>query len=665
MFLERYNYFLIGLLLLIAGDLYASTTYLNISLGNQEIKGLQILKDSNEVLDITQIASPDYSNRFKPVSSDGSDFIDTAGAIWLRLSLENNGSRDNQWLIEFDGWSEVNFYFKDSLNNFEEKVTGILVPFKKRDYPFANRALINLPIHSGKELLCFVRLKGYHVKLFGTSSHKFYANPKVLMESDLYDFKRIFFLFFGVFLALLLYETFMIAISKNTKYVYYLLMLFFILVLIGTNSGYIVSVFSFIESLPIAVHFIRTIGVTGLAISTLKFFTTVFETKENHQLLYTLSKWLTISIGINFLLLLLLQNVGMVIFTILLGLMSLVIISISINGIKDGNPYSWFYLTAYLSLLIGVLVDFIAHPSDAYLITVSSNPIFFTASAFEMILISFGLANQVNLLVKENRKSQEKVIEHLKANEKLLSQVNQELEQKVEKGTREINKQKDHILDQKNNLEIEQEKTERFLLNILPQETAQELKTKGYATPSYYESVSVLFTNFLNFSTIARELDAEELVMELDYIFSGFDDITKRNNIEKIKTIGDVYLGVGGIPVSNKSHSLDTVKTAIEMRAFMDQLNVTKKKEGKIIWILRVGIHSGPVTAGVVGNIKFAYDIWGDTVNSASRMATNAEGGMINLSEETYNEVKDTYNLTYRGKIDAKNKGEIDMYFVN
>jgi class 3 adenylate cyclase len=210
----------------------------------------------------------------------------------------------------------------------------------------------------------------------------------------------------------------------------------------------------------------------------------------------------------------------------------------------------------------------------------------------------------------------------------------------------------------------ERDRSEKLLLNILPAETAQELKEKGVATPKDYEMVSVLFTDFKGFTIIAEKLTAKELIEELNHCFFEFDKIIDKHNLEKIKTIGDAYMCAGGIPVANKTNPVDIVKAGLEIREFMENLKIQREKEGKDYWELRIGIHTGEVVAGVVGKNKFAYDIWGDAVNTASRMESSGIPGQVNISGTTYEFVKDHFQCTYRGKVQAKNKGEIDMYIV-
>ncbi len=206
----------------------------------------------------------------------------------------------------------------------------------------------------------------------------------------------------------------------------------------------------------------------------------------------------------------------------------------------------------------------------------------------------------------------------------------------------------------------EKKRSEELLLNILPADVASELLQKGFADAKHFHDVTVLFTDFVNFTTVAESMSPEKLVGELHVCFKAFDDILGKYKIEKIKTVGDAYMAVSGLPAENPNHALDIVAAAVEIRDFMAK---RKKDLGKGTFGVRIGINSGNVVAGIVGVRKFSYDIWGDTVNIAARMEQNSEEGKINISETTYQLVKQKYPCQYRGKIEAKNKGGIDMYF--
>lgn len=209
-----------------------------------------------------------------------------------------------------------------------------------------------------------------------------------------------------------------------------------------------------------------------------------------------------------------------------------------------------------------------------------------------------------------------------------------------------------------------QARSEGLLLNILPKAIAEELKATGSAEAKQFDSVTVMFTDFKNFTRIAEKLSPVQLVSEINIIFKAFDNIINKHNIEKIKTMGDSYMCVGGLPIANKTHAYDVVSATMDIQLFMQQHLRKRNMEGKEPFEIRIGVHTGPVVAGIVGDRKFAYDIWGDTVNVASRMESSGEAGKINISGSTYELVKDKFNCIYRGKVQAKNKGEIDMYFV-
>ncbi len=217
---------------------------------------------------------------------------------------------------------------------------------------------------------------------------------------------------------------------------------------------------------------------------------------------------------------------------------------------------------------------------------------------------------------------------------------------------------------QRRRISKEKKRSDDLLLNILPAETAEELKATGKAKAKSFDMVSVMFTDFKDFTKISEKLSPTELVEELHYLFHAFDNIIHTHNLEKIKTIGDSYMAAGGLPVANKTNANDVVSAALEIAEFMERHKDQRAKKGKEVFEIRIGINTGPVVAGIVGVKKFAYDIWGDTVNLASRMESSGEPGKVNISGSTYELVKDDFTCIHRGKIQAKNKGEVDMYFV-
>lgn len=220
------------------------------------------------------------------------------------------------------------------------------------------------------------------------------------------------------------------------------------------------------------------------------------------------------------------------------------------------------------------------------------------------------------------------------------------------------------VLVLKNQFNQERNKSEKLLLNILPESIADELKKFDHVEPKYYDSATVLFTDFVGFTKIAESMKPAELIASLDDCFSHFDAIIRKHGLEKIKTIGDAYMAVSGIPIPVEDHALRAVRAALEVQTFMESKRREKAKENLPFWELRLGMNSGHLVAGVVGTQKFVYDVWGDTVNTGSRLESAGSPGRVNISESVFHLVKDSFNCEYRGKIPAKGKGEIDMYFV-
>ena len=212
---------------------------------------------------------------------------------------------------------------------------------------------------------------------------------------------------------------------------------------------------------------------------------------------------------------------------------------------------------------------------------------------------------------------------------------------------------------------VEKEKTENLLANVLPKNTASEIMETGKAAKVKYNFVTVLFSDIQGFTKLAEEMNPEVLIDELDKFFFYFDSVVEKLGIEKIKTIGDAYMCAGGIPEKNRTNPVEVILAALEMQDYMTKLKEASRTGGMKLWDIRIGIHTGTVVAGVVGHKKLSYDIWGDTVNTASRMESSGEAGKINISGTTYEFVKEFFLFEYRGKMPVKYKGEIDMYFVN
>jgi class 3 adenylate cyclase len=331
-----------------------------------------------------------------------------------------------------------------------------------------------------------------------------------------------------------------------------------------------------------------------------------------------------------------------------------------------------------LVLLLGMTILFATMLHDmAYSYTSLRGGELFSTGIFIFIFCqSYVLTIKFSLINKENQALWEE-----------LDDKSQNLEQLVKVRTQELEKQKDLL--QKTNMELEQkkssmqnqsrimedinellekekEKSDQLLLNVLPLHIANELKLFGKSLAHSYPQVSVLFVDFVGFSELSETLHPADLLKELHFYFAGFDDIARKYNLEKIKTIGDAYMCAGGLHEdANERDVKNTVMAALEINLFVQSHKDEKQTFGDPCFDSRIGVHTGPVIAGVVGKSKFSFDIWGATVNIASRMEAACEPGRVNVSEFTYNYIKDDFNCHSRGIITMKHKKNMQMFFVD
>ncbi|MBL4653687.1 MAG: adenylate/guanylate cyclase domain-containing response regulator [Flavobacteriales bacterium] len=219
-----------------------------------------------------------------------------------------------------------------------------------------------------------------------------------------------------------------------------------------------------------------------------------------------------------------------------------------------------------------------------------------------------------------------------------------------------------NLFEKRRLLRLEREKTEQLLRNILPEHTIDELKVEGRTTARHYNQATVMFTDFVNFTVSSEHREPKLVVEQLNYYFSYFDDVISEYYLEKIKTIGDAYMAAGGVPIRNKFNPIFCCLAALKLRDFVAK---ELHNEATAPWEVRIGINTGPLVAGVVGKMKYQYDIWGDTVNTASRLEGASVPGKINISKSTYELIKDYFDCEYRGDLEIKSKGHIDMYFLN
>jgi len=236
--------------------------------------------------------------------------------------------------------------------------------------------------------------------------------------------------------------------------------------------------------------------------------------------------------------------------------------------------------------------------------------------------------------------------------------------EELERLAKELKEKHETLIKQRNFLQDERKKIDLMLENIMPKHVVKSLIHHGYAKPRSYRKATVMFADFKSFTKACKNLTPEQIVNYLNFFFTKFDDIVVDHFIEKIKTIGDAYMCVGGVPVRNKSHAFDVVLAALKFQYFLSNLDLFDKEKKYPRWELRIGVHTGPLIAGIVGKIKFAYDVWGDTVNTAQRIQSACEPGKINISATTYEIIKEHFICEPRGLIEVKHGGKVEMYYV-
>jgi class 3 adenylate cyclase len=589
------------------------------------------------------------------------EYSDEQDVYWVAFDLVNLTKEDKRWLVSFDKWTEVNFYENSS---DDPKKTGHLIAYDDRHISYSNHNLIEVFIEAGDTAQVLAQLKksvehfavpsGFDIQTYEKSEFLFAQTNKRLLLG----------LFMGFYLIMLAYNFFIYVSTRDHYYIYYLLILLALLMLTLHNSGYTFELFGSIDAYSQWNAKIQFILSAILGVNIILFTQKFLNLKENFPGTYKVLQFFLYTV-----ILMPIPSffghalVNEIISGVQGTTVMIVIMVTAVRALKKDLPSAKYFAIGYGAFCLGIIVLLLsfmkvlpARILDFYPMNIGSS--------IEMIFFSLALGNRINILRKDNEEKQLKIIEQLQANEELQTKVNRELEEKVRARTKEIEEQKVQIEKQRDLISLEKKKADDLILNILPEETAAELKQKGSATPRFHEWTTVIFTDIVSFTQKAMDMKAEAIVKDLDYCFGAFDDIMKKHNIEKIKTMGDGYMGVGGIPTTNKTHPKDTVMAALDVIDFMKEFRKDQEKRGVKTWGIRIGIHTGPLVAGVVGKNKFQYDVWGDTVNTAARMESSSESGKVNVSSTTYEACKNDFAFEHRGKVMAKNKGKIDMYYV-
>jgi class 3 adenylate cyclase len=577
-----------------------------------------------------------------------------ASGYWIKLNVKNTSSSINHWFIGFGNTNEeIRLYEWKSDGLLLMDITGIKYPVNEKQIISGKDDVLPVFLTPGTSKTYIINIK--NKQAFGKNlfSHtmayfKIYSN-KYFLDKELMG-RVLNAIFYGAVSIMFLYNL-LIAFSLRTKdYVIYVSFSFLFIWFNFFSDGYAYE--TILAGLPNHDRWIRIL-VLPVMLSSYLLFARVYLKSALYtpkiDLIYYLFWTLLVFTYIPgvFFGLWSMTRSSMIIVT-LFAMVFVFISSIACYN-RGYKPAIYFILANTFLIISSILyslnladllkIDFLVRTVEYQ---------FQLSCVLEIGVFSLGLANRIKVAEKGKTEAQVRVIVALLENEVIIKDQNFRLEEKVKERTIKLAKTLKEV-------ENEKVKSEQLLLNILPNVVANELKERGQATPQYFEQATILFADFVNFTHFAEQQTPHEVISKLNDLFLIFDEICEQNNLEKIKTIGDCYMAAGGLPISNTTNAKDCIKAAIEI------LNALK---GTTDWAIRIGIHTGPIIAGVVGKHKFAYDIWGDAVNIASRAETASESNRINITKSTYELVKDEYKCTYRGKINTKNKGKMDMYFV-
>ncbi len=600
-------------------------------------KYLEYFRDTTGILGIDDV----LDQPFTPNETDALNLGFTDHTVWMRFSVVSNSGEELYLEINSPLMSHLEVY---EIVEHKPKLLftgGSSVPYEQRPLKTENW-LLEVNLSKGIPSTYYVKGRSYYpfqVPIILSTKNKFVEQN---MRHNLF-----WGIYMGVMLFAFIYNLFIYTAVRERYYLYYLAYVLITSVFYLGLEGFGFQFLwpdspGFNPLIPVLVSMTNVL----IVLFTLSF----LKIKGDQKILYW---WGLVTIGLNVLAAMLdiagMYAVALPLSQLVSMLASIYFIVAGVVSLRRGIKTAKYFLMAWSAFLVMVIIFILQMnnvvPSNFF----TSNGIYF-GHMTEVVLLSFALADRINLLKLENENKQKEIIAHLKENQLLQTKVNRELEQKVKERTAEV--------------VAEKERSDELLLNILPAAVADELKANGKAEAKQIDQATVLFTDFKEFTALSERLPASELVEELNYCFSEFDKIIQKYGIEKIKTIGDAYMAAGGLPIPNQTHASDVVNAAIEIQKFMQEYKTSRTAAGKPYFETRIGVHTGSIVAGIVGLKKFAYDIWGDTVNIANRMESSGEIGKINISHTTYEMVKDAFHCEHRGKIAAKGKGELDMYFV-
>ncbi len=621
-------------------------------------KKLKLYKDATKKMSFEEIRKKDFNIDF------GKNIVKILGldtVHWVKWEIISQLPYDTEKILRVGNCSDITVYIEYKTDSITIQQTGKQISASKRSIlMFPNHILVHLP--KNQKITLWVKCINYDVDRaiyfrFGDSKDFFTKKSKDTFKESILQ---------GALMMIFLYNLILWFVSKDITYFFYLGYIFI--------SQTILSLSAIPENFFVGEYLRYYNYIFFFLLGNIGIWYMLFVRNFNQTYKYSLvlDKWSIRFATLRFCWIFMVIGLyagNVLSFIIVSWIITITVIVDILFGIfivmnqskEEKNKPIYKYITyGSMCLFIGgglsTLLPVLQLNNEVIIFGWSFA--YFEIGLFaQLSVFSIGLSIRGQNLEKEKQIAQAQLIAELEKNEKLIKEQNEILEQKVTQRTKDLNNTLALV-------EQERQKSDTLLLNILPAETAQELKETGQFTPKGYKLVTVLFTDFKGFTQIAEKLSPKEVIENLNTCFLAFDEICEKYNLEKIKTIGDAYMCAGGLPIANETNPINVVKAGLEMQVWMQNWKLEKQKNNQNAWELRLGIHSGEVIAGVVGKKKFVYDIWGDTVNLASRMESSGEIGQVNISETTYQLVKNEFQCTFRGKIQAKNKGEINMYFV-
>ena len=580
---------------------------------------------------------------FKPSNSNSYNYGFTNSTIWMRLQVKNQNSfLNDEWIffVEYPQLDLVNFYFPvdndRGENAYIEKEGGDRLPFSKRD--IESRVLnYTVPFEINKNPIIYIKIKSTSV--MQTPIH---LAPERYFYSRNSDTQIIMGIYFVIMFIMGFYNLFLFLSLGEKIYLYYVLTVFFSIVYMVSYHGLGYKHF-WSDSPYLQSKIIHLSGLIGLGF--LNLFTQEFlEIKKLNSIIdKILNGLLLVSAPILILIFILDSSIPIILVNIISLTYPILLIGCGVIVLRIGNKAARLYLVAWgLASVVGIfnVLRSFGLIQELHLI----NYLGLLTGALEVSFFSFALADKINILKKEKMDAEEKLIEALEKS-------NSELEKRVKERTKELSRSN--------------KQNEALLLNILPSHVIERIKKNDESLiVDPIPFASILFADVVGFTKLSQTIDATELVVLLSNVFSHFDVLTMVHNLEKMKTIGDSYMIVGGLPGTIDNHLEAMADLALDLLKFSHQQELIDLLMKYPDFKIRIGMHCGPAVAGVIGVEKIAYDIWGDTVNTASRMESSGLPDMIQTSRQVYDLLKGKFVFEKRGLIEIKGKGMMETYFL-